>query len=465
MTSLLQDIQQEIHLRSTSKGKTPKDLKYLLAVSGGMDSMAMLHAFMTLDLEIGVAHFNFKLRGEESDLDQQLIEDFCQQHQIPVYITSENTKAYAERHKTSIQVAARELRYQFFTEIANQHGFDYICTAHHGHDQLETFFINLFRGSGLKGLTGIPQLRGQIFRPMLWIPRHKIVHYVNMNSVPFREDATNQSDQYLRNQIRHHIINPLTSSNPVYLKKSLNSIAILSDYQTYIDSQLLLFREQIEWEFPHSVQNITLIQKAKETFNQPFLLKLYLLEKGLYPDSIKNFLDPEAPRKSGSLYPGQDVEMWYDRGQMWIINKAFYHSWSVDDRIEIPLNKKIELPGGDHIQILPYSNAGPSGSTWNVPVSIEKVKLPLYARHRQPGDFLWMGSPPYFRKSLKKLLIEKRIPLPFKDRCYVIVDDSNHVISVPGITSSSRFSENASGYPSGYILEYESILLDIFSTI
>lgn len=460
MDPFLQRIQSELS-RIVPRDDLNRTPTYLLAVSGGMDSMAMLHAFLKLGIDFSVAHFNFKLRGEESDNDQALIEKFCNEHSIRAFIGTENTKTYARQRNLSTQVAARELRYQFFDKLILQYHIDYLCTAHHGNDQLETFFINLLRGSGLKGLTGIPQKRGKIIRPMLWIPHQEIDAYVRQHQIPFHDDHTNQSDEYLRNRIRHQIIEPLTKNNPEFLEKSLHSINLLKEYQGYVEIELDHFRQD-------HVQNVTdVIQRIrldKNDINSPsnlFLLKLFLLERGLYPDSVENFLNPSNPRITGNRYLGNGVDMWYDRHQLWLITDKYYQGWDKKDRIKIPLNTNIVLPGGDRLEVSPNPALNDQDNYWSVSFDIRKIKFPLYVRHRQPGDVIMWGSPPYFRKSLKKLLIEKSIPAPFKDRYYVMLDSNHHIIALPGIVTSPKYALPPTPDSESYRLIYHSFLLDI----
>lgn len=443
MDAFVQRIENELS-RLIPRDELSRSPKYLLAVSGGMDSMAMLHSFVQLDLVISAAHFNFKLRAQDSELDQDLVTQFCQDYDIPLFVRSEDTNRYASELKLSTQVAARDLRYQFFEDLTTQHDFDYVCTAHHGNDQLETFFIHLFRGSGLKGLSGIPQIRNRIIRPMLWIPHAEILRYVQRNSIPYREDVSNQSDKYLRNRIRRHIIEPLTADNPKYLDKSLFSIAILNEYQAYMDQELQHFVSQYEKKYSNSIRRVRLSEKIRHSPKTLFLLKLYLLDQGLYPDSVQDFLKPKGRWKTGAQYEGDVVDMWYDRNQLWIIRHTFYDGWNVNERIQIPPDTAITLPGGDRVNFSTHRKPETAENVWEIPIDREKVQLPLYARHRRPGDVIELGTVPYYRKTLKKFLTEKRVPHPFKDRIYVVVDANDTIISIPGLTNSPKYTDDSS---------------------
>ena len=187
--------------------------KLLLATSGGLDSMVMAHLFHQLNYEIAIAHCNFQLRGVESFEDQNFVQEYANANTIPLFVTQFDTKAFAEDYKLSTQVAARELRYNWFYELLETEKYDYILTAHHADDNLETFLINLSRGTGLEGLTGIPEQNENIIRPLLQFSRQEIENYAKENNIKWREDSSNASDKYLRNKIRHHLVPMLKELN------------------------------------------------------------------------------------------------------------------------------------------------------------------------------------------------------------------------------------------------------------
>ncbi|MFY8068438.1 MAG: tRNA lysidine(34) synthetase TilS, partial [Flavobacterium sp.] len=182
-----------------------KDKKLLLAVSGGVDSMVLLDLFYKLRFDICVVHCNFQLRGKESNGDEMLVRETCQDSYIPYFIEKFDTLEFANENKLSIQLAARKLRYDWFQEIISL-GFDFVLTAHHLDDNVETFLINFTRGTGLEGLTGIPAQNGNIIRPLLPFSREEIENYALENKIQWREDSSNASDKYFRNKLRHNIV-------------------------------------------------------------------------------------------------------------------------------------------------------------------------------------------------------------------------------------------------------------------
>jgi len=212
--------------------------KILLAVSGGADSMVMLDLFRKrsaeqLDFMISAAHINYKLRGKDSDLDQKLVEDYCEKHKIPLFVYSVSEKDNKPENG-SIQLWARELRYHFFHQICEENNIDFIATAHHLNDQLETFFINLMRGSGLKGLSGIPANENKILRPLLAFTKEEIYDFAEKNSVPFREDISNKKNDYLRNKIRNLIVPELVNADSNFIQNFSKSLCIIQQSSDFI---------------------------------------------------------------------------------------------------------------------------------------------------------------------------------------------------------------------------------------
>ena len=198
--------------------------KILLAVSGGIDSMVMTHLFQSLDYKIGIAHCNFSLRGRESDKDQEMVSLYASEHNIPFYSTRFETKAFAKKNKLSVQMAARDLRYKWFEEIRTKHGYDSIAVAHNLNDNIETLLINLTRGTGLTGMTGMRPVSNRIIRPLLFATRQEIMSFQIRHKIAFREDKSNADTKYTRNKIRHLIIPVLKEINPS-IETTLNETA------------------------------------------------------------------------------------------------------------------------------------------------------------------------------------------------------------------------------------------------
>lgn len=216
---------------------SPAD-RILLGVSGGIDSMAMLDLFLSCGYDISIAHCNFMLRGAESDAEQALVEEVASRNNIPIFVRNFDTRQQATDSGESIQMAARRLRYEWFDELCRENHFDKIAIAHHGNDSTETFFINLLRGTGLRGLTGISSVNGRIVRPMLFAHRDSITAYIAERGVRFLNDSSNGQIKYLRNRLRHDILPRLADSAPSFMETMADNIARLERTQRFIDNQI-----------------------------------------------------------------------------------------------------------------------------------------------------------------------------------------------------------------------------------
>lgn len=215
-----------------------KEARLIIAISGGVDSVVLAHLCKELNLTFALAHCNFNLRGEESNADEDFVLELAEQLDVEVFIQNFDTQAYADENKRSIQMAARELRYEWFKELADQLKFDYILTAHHIDDNLETFLINFIRGTGLNGLTGIPVIKGNIVRPILSFSREQIEQYAIENTIIWREDSSNSSRKYLRNKLRHEVVPILKEINPNLLDSFQNTLENLNDTADIVQESL-----------------------------------------------------------------------------------------------------------------------------------------------------------------------------------------------------------------------------------
>lgn len=214
--------------------------KFLLAVSGGADSMVLSHLFCKAGLAFQVAHVNYHFRGEDSVLDQKTVEEFCDKNNLKFHVKSISDEEKSEMK--SLQNWAREIRYAFFFNILKEEGIDYIVTAHHLNDDLETFFIHLSRGSGIKGLSGIPKNENQILRPLLSFSKQDIYDFAKQEHIAYREDLSNQKNDYLRNKIRNQLTPKILEIFPQFLNQFRESISHLNTVNTY-------YQEEIQKEF------------------------------------------------------------------------------------------------------------------------------------------------------------------------------------------------------------------------
>ncbi|TQD40047.1 tRNA lysidine(34) synthetase TilS [Haloflavibacter putidus] len=237
-----------------------KPAKLLLAVSGGLDSVVMAHLCKQAELNFVLAHCNFKLRGKASDQDEDFVKELATSLDVEIYTQGFATTEYAKAEKLSTQVAARDLRYAWFYELLAEHELDYVLTAHHANDSLETMLINLSRGTGLKGLTGIPENNNKIVRPLLPFNRKDLENFAEKNKINWRHDQTNDTDDYFRNRIRHQVVPPLVEENSQLFQTIQKTQAnlkqtedLLEDYTAILFSKLV---QNINGEYYINVEQL-----------------------------------------------------------------------------------------------------------------------------------------------------------------------------------------------------------------
>ena len=263
--------------------------KLVLALSGGIDSMVLADLLLKTKADFVVAHCNFHLRGEESDGDEQFVRDFAERNGLTLYVKEFETEAYAKEHGVSIEMAARELRYAWFEELRQQLNYDHIAVAHHADDQLETFFINLLRGAGIRGLKGMQPVNGHIIRPLLDFSREEIHQYAIENGIQWREDHTNAETQFLRNKIRHEllpVIDGISKEGRASILKSIRHLA--SENELYRE----LVKEKLETSLrgalatkQSTVVNSGLLRFARNDVNEQLFFE-WLRDYGFNSDQV-----------------------------------------------------------------------------------------------------------------------------------------------------------------------------------
>ena len=259
--------------------------KVLVALSGGIDSVVLLDIMLQCGYQVHAAHCNFHLRGQESERDMTFVQNLCVQQRIPLYVKHFDTANYSNTHKVSVEVAARELRYEWFNELCVSQHFDAIAVAHHKNDQAETVIHNLVRGTGLKGLRGMLPQNGSIVRPLLCLTRKQIEQYAETRQLNFVSDSSNNSDDYQRNVIRHHVIPTLETLNPDVVNRIAENASNASDQWRLLEelvAGLNIVRQEDE---------LTLLCKTTIKKHSPSLLH-YLLEPfGFTPTAIRQLYD------------------------------------------------------------------------------------------------------------------------------------------------------------------------------
>jgi tRNA(Ile)-lysidine synthase len=292
---------------SENKLFTRRD-KLLVAVSGGADSMALLCLLWENNYDFGIAHCNFQLRGDESDADEKFVERFAG------FVTSNfhkrrfDTEGVAMAQKKSIQETARDLRYEWFEELRQKYDYQYVLTAHHASDSVETMLFNLSRGTGLKGLTGIKAKKGNLIRPLLGATKADVLAYIEEYKIPFREDSSNESDKYSRNFIRHQVVSKFSELNPDFEQNVLNTIYRLEEAQKLIEFSIKAIQAQIV-KTSGSQTRIALEELKQMPSNKTILFEI-LKEFGFNGQQV---LDILTTCKTGAKFYSATHELLVDR--------------------------------------------------------------------------------------------------------------------------------------------------------
>jgi tRNA(Ile)-lysidine synthase len=411
---------------------TPGDT-ILLAVSGGVDSVVMCELFSRSDLNFAIAHCNFQLRNSESEQDSLFVARLAKKYKVPFHTTTFNTAEYSKTNKLSIQVAARNQRYEWFEHIRNKEGYSFISTAHHRDDSIETFFINLVRGTGIAGLQGILPKQGKIIRPLLFATKEDIVAYALKNKLKFREDSSNASDKYLRNKIRHSLVPVLKELNPKFDSVLSQNIQHLRDVEK-------IFRKEIQ-----NRQKELLIIKDKETHISVKALQhldpieTYLFEI-LRPYNFNSSnckkIAASFSKNSGKQFFSSTHRLIKDRHKL-IIQEIACESLSERTSTIKEDQKKFEI---DTLRLsLKKLRAGTkfSHSSLQAALDLDKLSFPLTVRKWKQGDTFQ----PFGMKGKKKLsdfFIDKKLSLSEKEHVWLLLS-GNDIAWVIGYRIDDRF--------------------------
>jgi tRNA(Ile)-lysidine synthase len=413
-----------------------KDKKLLLAVSGGLDSMVLLHLFQQLNYDIAIAHCNFQLRGKESDEDENFVKLQAEKLQIPIFSIQFETEKFANENKFSIQLAARKLRYDWFYQILEEEKHDYLLTAHHLDDQLETFLINLSRGTGIEGLTGIPATNDKIMRPLLPFSREEILAFAVENLLSWREDSSNASTKYLRNKIRHDVIPILKTLNPNFLPTFENTLEHLNQANNLVN-------DAAKMQFDLVVKQLD----DQHIFDIPKLLELPNYKAYLY-QWLKDFgftawvdIYDLVNANSGKQIFSETHVLLKDRNSLLLFEKREKHNAEIyfvkdfESKVNIPLKLSF-------CKVANISNVNANC----IFVDENQLKLPLVIRKWQEGDVFYPAG----------MIGKKKLSKFFKDEKYSLFDKQNQwllcsndeIVWVIGKRADQRFltNENTKNY-------------------
>ncbi len=407
-----------------------KSKKLLIAISGGVDSVVLTHLLHQLNFDISLAHCNFQLRGEESDKDEEFVKNLGKKLGINTYVTRFDTNEYAADNKLSTQLAARELRYNWFDKLSKEYSFEHLLTAHHADDNLETFLINLTRGTGLEGLTGIPPINGNIVRPLLVFSRKEILNYAKQNNIEWREDESNSETKYLRNKIRHQVTPILKELNASVLKNFNKTIDHLKESQQIIDDKI----EDVTHEIISKEGDLLKINIEK-------LLKLSNPKAYLYqllkPYEFREWNDVHnlIYAQSGKQILTKNYTLLKDRDFLLLLRTSEKSSIKEEVYTIREENKEITAP----IKLLLKRVQGKTDTNKeSIYVDNELLSYPLKLRRWNSGDFFYPTGM-LGKKKISKYFKDEKISIINKNKIWLLCSSKNEIIWIIGKRQDRRF--------------------------
>lgn len=411
---------------------------YIVALSGGADSVALLLILKSIGMPIEAAHCNFHLRGEESDRDEQFCVNLCEREGIALHRIHFDTFTYAEKHKISIEMAARDLRYRYFTQLAKDIEADGICVAHHRDDNVETLLLNLLRGSGVDGLAAIAPKNGNILRPLLCISRQDVLDYLAERNQDYVTDSTNLEDDALRNKIRHHVIPLLETLNPAAKDNIAQSAKYLRQAKQMLDN-LGKDGEQID---NGDDSKVIFIDKAPimKAASQEFMLHKLIGNYGFHGDIIDSIIvslrNPDGG--VGKVWKSNDYMLAIDREQLLITPLNTLENLQKEREFRLPEEGNYTLGGNTKIRIRRYQRTddfAPSKEHHRITLDANKVSFPLTYRLAAQGD----RFQPFGMKGTKLIsdyLTERKRNYMEKMSQHVLTDRKGEIIWLIGERTS-----------------------------
>lgn len=422
------------------------DQPVLLAVSGGLDSVVMAHLFHTSGYSFGIAHCNFQLRGAESEGDEWFVRQLARSFDVPFFTEKFDTATFAAQHGLSVQMAARELRYRWFLELALEHHYPAIATAHHLNDSVETALLNFIRGTGLSGLAGIRikwPFSGTpvwLLRPLLFASREHIQAYAQVCGLEWREDSSNAEDYYARNYLRHQLMPGMTALNPAFLATAGRNLKRISEAR---DNLLFLVRQFLNLpdEMPESGLNLD-ISRLKQLPAPRQAVAVLLKPLGFDAEQIRQVARNlestgfQLPSKSGWV-------VLCDRGSLQIRKQENTASGQAESRPEVQIRQDdlmVRLPDGSALFLMPVPENAPATDGLNdISVGAASLIFPLTVRHWQSGDTFQPRGMGGKSQKIQDFFTNKKLSRFDKEQVWLLVNGNGQIIWVIGLRADERF--------------------------
>lgn len=406
--------------------------KLLIGVSGGVDSVVLTEFINQLGNEFALAHCNFNLRGADSNADEQFVRDLADQLGVKAFFSSFQTRDYAGEKGISIEMAARELRYEWFENIRAAKAYDYILVAHHLDDVLETFILNLSRGTGIRGLSGIKNKAGMVLRPLLFASREEIEAYARENNLAWRTDESNKDVTIKRNKVRHQVLPLMEELNPAFKRNFENTIHYLNETESVFLQQIETVKDQLVYEEDGWVK----VNKSRLQLLNPLSTYLFeiLRDYNFNSDVVEEIIEGLSG-ESGSRYFSSTHRLVIDREDL-IINKIEQQQNEVFyiDKTQ----KFIQEPIPMRISVERYNNEYRIPNSKDIAVfDYDKIHFPFMLRRWNQGEYFKpLGMEGY--KKLSDFFIDEKMSIPEKENAWILSSE-NKVVWIIGRRIDDRF--------------------------
>jgi tRNA(Ile)-lysidine synthase len=392
----------------------------------------MVELFRQLGFDFGIAHCNFQLRGEESDGDEALVKSLAYKYKVPFYSKRFDTAAYAQTRGVSIQVAARDLRYEWFEQVRADHKYDYIATAHHLNDNIETVLHNFIKGTGIKGLRGMLAKRNRLIRPMLSVSQNEILEFQQEHRLDYREDSSNTSDKYTRNNIRHHLVPLIEEINPGFEAGFADRLKVFSDLETLYHSQVQKTNKQL---FERRKGDIFIpIRKLKKLSDRRSILFEYLQPLGFNVSQVDDILST-LNGESGKQFLSAEARVIKDR-QFLIVTQRGQNNFTT-----------LLVQKDDTEALLPDAMISISHAAANVKIKrektyayldLDKLEFPLVLRHWRKGDYFYPFGMALKKKKVSKYFKDQKIPINEKETVWIL-ESNKKIVWIVGERIDERY--------------------------
>ncbi len=425
----------------------------LLAVSGGLDSMVMAHLYLEIGRAFAVAHCNFKLRGKASDEDELFVQGFCKKNNIPCFTTPFDTEAVAKARKQSIQLVARNLRYEWLERVRKENGYEWIATAHHLNDSIETALYNFAKGTGIRGLSGIPLENGKIIRPLLDMTRRELEEIQKKSAIPFREDASNAEDKYARNKIRHHII-------PVFREINLGLEDTLKKNFKHIDEAVQLMSWAIAQIKPVISQNhnnkLHIDIKQLEQFPAPQTILYELLKDYHFNSDQVAQIWSRRNQPPGAYYYSSTHELLLDRATFLLQIRR--DSQNINEVLWFTSEMQTKKVGVSALSGNRYLGRPASfiNNSYKAFMDADLLHFPLKLRHWQAGDTFCPLGMNGKTKKVQDFFTDLKLSRAEKEEIWIMENGNGEICWIIGYRLDERYkiTEKTHAY---WLFQFEEV--------